>query len=272
MESIGARLKKVRLAKGLSLEDVYKKTHIHLNIIKAIEEDSILNIGPIYIRGFLKNYCQFLGEDPAQYITDYKESQAPVLSGARRKDRNPSLLKDASLNMASLLKPRLKVKVFAAIIVGIAAVILLFNLARALVINIAILLHQRRPAVTLVAPAPKHQEQSLPSRAKPALAMPILKDRQVRLPVTAASGVKLTIYAKDSCAIEVKTDGKVMFKGRLKKGRSESWSAKEKIELSLSNAGAVDLQVNSKHISSLGVKGQALKNILITRDSLITPR
>ena len=60
MESIGARLKKIRLEKGLTLEDAHKQTRIHLNILKAIEEDSLINISPIYIRGFLKNYFKFL--------------------------------------------------------------------------------------------------------------------------------------------------------------------------------------------------------------------
>jgi hypothetical protein len=59
-----------------------------------------------------------------------------------------------------------------------------------------------------------------------------------------------------------------MFQNILKKGRSESWQATNKIELSLSNAQAVELEVNGKRISSLGRKAQALKNILITKEGL----
>jgi transcriptional regulator with XRE-family HTH domain len=272
MESIGARLKNRRLAKGFTLEDAHKQTRIHISVLKAIEEDSLINISPIYIRGFLKNYCNFLGEDPVKYITDYKESQAPVVVTPRHEEKTASLLKDASLNLAAL-KPRLKVKVFAAIIIGIVSAIILFNLGKAAVVKINIFLHRSRPAAT-VATTKLGQKEQQAVAMKNRSALPALnpKQREIVLPVTTASGVKLTIYARDSCSVEVKSDGKVMFKGRLKKGRSESWPAKEKIELYLSNAGVVDLQINSKHISSLGAKGQALKNILITKDSLVVPR
>ncbi|MBI3991561.1 MAG: helix-turn-helix domain-containing protein, partial [Candidatus Omnitrophica bacterium] len=76
MESTGTKLKNLRLQKGLSLEDVHKKTKIHLNILKAIEEDSLVNFSPVYIKGFLKIYCKSLGVDPRDCISDYKENKA----------------------------------------------------------------------------------------------------------------------------------------------------------------------------------------------------
>lgn len=266
MESIGARLKKRRLEKGLTLEEAHKETHIHINILRAIEEDSLINISPIYMRGFLKNYCKYLGEDPVEYITDYKESQVPVLSKARKQPRQAGeLLKVASGTMLKL-KPRIKVRVFTAAIFGIAAAILLFHLGKVLIVKVSLFLHRpRRPAVaTVVRPAAE-------ARAHPVVP-PAASRHEIALPQTAAAGVKLTVYARENCFIEVRSDGKLMFKGRLKKGRSDSWPAKNKIELSVSNAAAVDLQINSKHIANLGTKGQPLRNILITKDSLVVPR
>ena len=54
----------------------------------------------------------------------------------------------------------------------------------------------------------------------------------------------------------------------LRRGRSESWSAKDKMELTLGSAGSVRLEVNGKLMPSLGRKGQVLKNIVITKDGL----
>ena len=90
--------------------------------------------------------------------------------------------------------------------------------------------------------------------------------------ITAPSSISLGMKAKDNCWVQVKADGKVVFQGVLKKGRFEHWQAKEKIELSLGNAGVVELEVNDKNIASLGRKGQVLKNILITRSGLSTTR
>lgn len=75
MESAGARLKKLRLERGFDLEEVQKKTKIHLNILRSIEEDNFINISPVYLKGFLKLYCQFLGVDPKDYLVDYKEAE-----------------------------------------------------------------------------------------------------------------------------------------------------------------------------------------------------
>jgi cytoskeletal protein RodZ len=41
IETAGARLKQLRLEKGISLEEVQKKTRIHLNVLRAIEGDSL---------------------------------------------------------------------------------------------------------------------------------------------------------------------------------------------------------------------------------------
>ena len=78
MQGCGAKLKKIRLEKGITLEEAHKKTKIHLDILKALEADSVVNLSPIYIKGFLKIYCNFLRVDPQDYISDYKESAATV--------------------------------------------------------------------------------------------------------------------------------------------------------------------------------------------------
>ena len=82
----------------------------------------------------------------------------------------------------------------------------------------------------------------------------------------------LTLHAKDNCFVQLKTDKKTVFQGILKKGRSESWSANERIDFSLGNAGVVELEVNGKFIPSLGRKGQALKNIVVTKEGLSIER
>ena len=74
IEPIGEKLKKIRQTKGLSLEEVHKKTKIHINILKAIEGESLTNLSPIYLKGFLKIYCNFLGLDPKECSLEQKET------------------------------------------------------------------------------------------------------------------------------------------------------------------------------------------------------
>ncbi len=255
MESVGAKLKSVRLQKGLSLEEVHKKTRIHLNILKAIEEDSLVNFSPVYIKGFLKIYCKFLGVDPRDCISDYKEPQAPISCVSDSKVKPAPSFKIPSLRLFSLRAMHIKPKVLAAAIIILIFIISLFNLGKFISL--------------------KARRMSKRTGEMPAV---VLSRAENRVPITKLSNspvvkiITLDIHARENCFIQVKSDGRVMFQNILKKGRFESWQAKDKIEISLGNAGVVELEVNGKRMSGLGRRGQALKNILITKEGLSIKR
>ncbi len=275
MESQGERFKKIRLEKGLSIEEVAKKTKIHLNILKAIEEDSLVNFNPVYIKGFLKIYCKFLGLDPKDYIADYKEARTkfePVSVVPRQKKAAPSLFKTASLKLTSFKLNMAIIKKALALVLVLVFLIGVFKLGKAISLKRA----SSRSADVGVAPsyraerkpgAARTQKQEGGQAASVGKDM-LLGQRQQADKVRAASGVRLTIRARETCLLQVKLDGKVFFYGRLTKGRSETWQAKEKIELLVGNAGVVELHVNDKFYSNLGKKGQTLRNIVITKDGL----
>ncbi len=251
MESAGAGLKKIRLEKGLSLEEAQKKTKIHLNILKAIEEDSLINFNPVYIKGFLKIYCKFLGVNPHDYIPDYKEPQRRTvgyMSDASEKLK-PSF-KIPSLKLLSLKALQIKPKIIFTIVLILVFTIGLFNLGRIISSKrISFSSKKKLPAVVsskVETKAAVTKIQSVPS----------------------GKIIRLDISAKDNCFIQVKSDGRVIFQNVLRKGRSESWQAENKIELSVGNAAAVELEVNGKRLPPLGRKGQSLKNILITKEGL----
>lgn len=270
MESIGARLKKIRLEKGFSLEDARKKTKIHLNILTAIEEDRLVNFSPIYIKGFLKIYCAFLGVSSEEYISGYKKEK--VSSAAADEKENKILPETHSALRHRETEERIaigqkkpflsadlwesvlaKAKVVLAALILCAAVVILFKLIAAAAAKLSLRPKKIKPAV------------SLPAKNRVSPAMTAQKE-------TLPTAIRLSIRAREDCWMQLKLDGKTAFQNVLKKGRSESWQAKEKIEFSLGNAGAVDLEVNGRLISNLGRRGQAVKNIVVTRDGLNVSR
>ncbi|MCX5713109.1 MAG: DUF4115 domain-containing protein [Candidatus Omnitrophica bacterium] len=256
MESIGQRLKKIRLEKGLSLEEANKKTNIHLTILKAIEDDSMINLNPIYIQGFIKIYCKYLGVDPQAFVPEHKVTQniAPK-----------RIVKETSEKVApALSKPPLKLP-FKQIVTAIVIIILLvalFKLGKFIAVRAAKFSAKRPRAVLVTKDASRTEARKTNSSGQQA--------HSEKIP---ASGViRLSIRAKDNCFIQVKCDGKTQFIGTLKKGRADSWKANEKIEFTLGNATAVEVEVNNRLISNLGRRGQTVKNITITKDGLTIPR
>lgn len=255
IETAGSRLKKIRQERGLSLEDVQKKTKIHLNVLRAIEGDSISNLSPIYLKGFIKIYCGFLGLDAKDLIgPSGGQPQKPALNatvgrpiGARIEKRS-SFIKDASIKLGAI-KPLVNLKkiiIFAAI-----AVIFIF-----LGINL----------IKFVSLRPKSRLE----KAKISMPVPVPKAeaKQAKINKDLTGGFTLGIFARGKSWISAKVDGRVVFHGVLARGRSETWQAREKVELSLGDAGAVELQVNDQRFANLGRHGQSLKNVVINKEGL----
>lgn len=289
METVGAKLRKIRLEKGYSLEDAHKKTKIHLNILKALEEDSLVDFSPIYIKGFLKIYCNFLQVNPKDFIFDYKDKEHAALKTVvpQQKEKKDvpqtPLVKQASIfNTTFVFVSRVfslilsKIKIIIIGIVILLMVIAVFKIGGGVVSKFKSMPKKTKISNVSVPPKTVKKIQEAPKTVVSGVSkkMPPLEvSVQSSVPKTpVATLIRLGIKAKDNCWIQVRADGKIIFQGVLKKGRFENWQAKEKIELSLGNAGVVELEVNGKHIASLGRKGQALKNILITRNGLSTTR
>jgi cytoskeletal protein RodZ len=266
MDSVGMRLKKIRLEKGLTLEEVHKKTRIHLNILNAIEEDSLINVSPIYMKGFLKIYCKFLGVDPRAYISNYKEVKMHV--SLKKPELKSSFIKSTSLRLRSW-RPSKKIKKILILgLTALIAIIILFNLAKAISTKIrqfsvkkkaAVLLQQKGVKKTQKLSRPKAEAKALSKEAE------VVPAKELK---PASSGIRLGILAHENCWVSLRIDGKLVLQRVLEKGRLESWQAKEKIELSVGNAGAVELDVDGRHFTNLGRKGQPRKNIIITKDGL----
>lgn len=266
-EPAGERLKKIRLQRGLSLEEVQKKTKIHLNILKAIEGESITNLNPVYLKGFLKIYCNFLGVDYKDYVSDYKESGLTPKTAPLEDIKVPKpILKNTAFSLKTF-KLNKKVKaVFLFILSIIVLWVLLFNLGK--FISSKRKSTARKQIGTVLTKAPIKEAKPVNQAVKKeAISLTSSKSQKEIF-----SQVTLVIRAKEKCWISLKTDGRIVFQRVLEKGRYESWKAKEKIEFSIGDASAVELQVNGQLFSKLGRKGQALKNITITKDGLKIPR
>ncbi len=255
IETAGSRLKKIRQERGLSLEDLQKKTKIHLNVLRAIEGDSISNLSPIYLKGFIKIYCVCLGLDAKDFIGPSEQRQKPALNATlgrpigTRVEKKTSFIKDASIKLGAI-KPLVNLKKI--IILVVSVIIIMF-----LGINLVKFISSRPKRSRL-----ERAKISMPVSAPKAL------DRQTKINKDLTQGFALGVFARGKSWISVKVDGKVVFHGVLARGRSETWQAKEKVELSLGDAGAIELQVNDQRFANLGRHGQPLKNIVINKEGL----
>jgi cytoskeletal protein RodZ len=69
MSELGTWLIRAREARGLTLEDAERDTRISRRYLQALEAEQFEVIpAPVYARGFLRSYSQYLGLDPQQVL------------------------------------------------------------------------------------------------------------------------------------------------------------------------------------------------------------
>ncbi len=283
MEAAGTRLKKIRLEKGLTLEEVQKKTKVHVNILKAIEGDSISNLNPIYLKGFIKIYCGFLGVDYREYMVEEKEAPAPVAQApVSLKTGHPSvqhahkeplaaaspILKNPQVQLGSNASGRRLKK----IIIGIAGILCLLLLAFG--INKFIFSKRKISVSAKPKAALKQAPKKEVKKAREVKNIPVAVSNAQPIPIkikkeALLSGIRLGLRTRESTWVMLKVDGRVVVQRKLEKGRGENYDGKDKIELSVGNGGAIELEVNGQVFSKLGRWGEPIKAVITKEEGLI---
>lgn len=93
--ALGQLLREAREKKGCSIRDVAEGTNMMVQMVEELEEENFNRIAaPIYGKGFIRLYSEFIGIDPAPLVDEYMslhaQSQKPTMnSAATRGDSFP---------------------------------------------------------------------------------------------------------------------------------------------------------------------------------------
>jgi cytoskeleton protein RodZ len=72
MASVGDHLRELRQRRGLSLEEISRATRVASRYLEALEADRFPALpAPVFTRGFIRAYCQALGEAPEEALALY---------------------------------------------------------------------------------------------------------------------------------------------------------------------------------------------------------
>ncbi len=127
MATLGEKLRNARLEKNVTQSKAAEDTRIKFQIIEGLEKDDFSRIAaPIYGRGFVKLYAEYLGLDPAPLVAEYMAKMNPAQAEPEppvrpvhkeRGSRRPSAMVKAfsvarARSKAALVRLREKVKPF----------------------------------------------------------------------------------------------------------------------------------------------------------------
>ena len=238
--TIGAKLKKARVDKGISLEEAHKSTKILPNVLEALEQDKLEHIfGKAYVRAFIKNYAGYLGLNAKEILHEYL-SKRPPESPAKPVLEQKLLLQKSNRKFSHI------------IIVVFAFISWLFVLSFT---TVKFVQHYKRPIAAKV-PESKEELPKAPAVIKSGL-IPIPKQRTLTLSVATSKDAWLKVIR----------DGELAFHGILPKKSKETWQAdKEMILSEIGKPEALSLNINGKDID---FSQQRLgRNILITHEGV----
>ncbi|MGH8479369.1 MAG: helix-turn-helix domain-containing protein [Gammaproteobacteria bacterium] len=81
--SLGARLRQAREARGIPIEGVAQRIRVPVAVLRAIEEDRLEGLAPIYLRGYVRAYARIVGLGEDSVLAELPSAETPVVVTAR---------------------------------------------------------------------------------------------------------------------------------------------------------------------------------------------
>lgn len=243
----GEELRRERLVREITLEEISAATRISVRLLTALEEGDLSRLpSPAFTRGFIRSYAGHIGIDPEEKVCGYMAALAEASAGT-----TPATVR--------VRRHFLRGRGAAAgtIVGGVTGVLLLLGL---------IARPERHPAPRqekVVSARSGHVELkhvAISNEPTPAV-------RQAE-PVSPAAAepnadplVSLLLEVNEDSWTKLEASGETLFAGLLRKGEVRKFEARGGFRLSLGNAGGVRVTVDGRALESLGRAGQVVRDL-----------
>ncbi len=278
-ETVGITLRNRRELLSLSITDIQENIHIREKYLFAMEEGRFDQLpSPVQTRGMLQIYAEFLNLDVDSILLKYADGLQ-----ARHLEKKRETVVQGKSKAKELSRTGLQLKKFFSIdLLVITALFLVFTGFVIWGANRIMGVNPTGPEVTKLpevsdvllatgSPTPQESptfeatlEETLESTQVEEESTPIFT------PLPNNNPINLVIIPRQQVWVQVTSDTRLVYEGRLLPGNAYDYSGNEQIEVLISNAGAVQVYFNEEDIGALGLSGQ-IADLIFTRSGLILP-
>ncbi|MCC5035863.1 DUF4115 domain-containing protein [Streptomyces sp. WAC 00631] len=238
--SVGRALQQARIDAGLTVDQVSTVTRVRNPIIHAIEQDDFSRCGgDVYARGHIRALARAVGVDAAVLVEQYDAEH-----GGRPQPTPAAPLFEAERIRPEPARPNWTAAMVAAIVAVVGFV------------GFTLFSGDDENGGTPVAGNTPESSPAKPGGGKPADPKPEPTDSAIAAAPADKVTVKLTAAEGSSWILAKNHNGKVLHQGVIKEGASKTFTDKERIDLILGNAGAVQLYVNGKEVKDEFAPGE----------------
>jgi len=240
MSSLGIRLREIRLAKGVSLDDIARSTRVGRRYLEAIETDSWGELpAPVFVKGFIRAYCESLDASPDEALGLYREASGEPV----KPERVQSAVHAPPSRRAGPL---------------IVSLVLFIALG-------ASLFALRIGLKTSPRPAPGDAGSVASSAPVPVTPVPAVPVQPTPIPAgePRPAGHRLLIRAVEPTWIRVQVDEGQVAEELLQVGAVREWTAARRFVLTVGNAGGLEVDLNGQRIPALGARGAVIQRLVL---------
>lgn len=263
MSGFGARLKRERELRGISLDEIATASKISTRLLQAIESENYSVLpGGVFNRGFIRSYARYLGLNEEDVINDYLQETHQQSEETRPV---PASAAAAAATPAASPAGRFPRALQALVIVGLAVLV-----------AAALYLKRHRPAA---GPVSQPVQQIQPATAVPPTdgapsvvvnefqPMPEPQSRVAPGPEAPPAAITLQLDFTAMTWAKVKLDGQLQQPTIYPTGQKVVFTAQKEIELIVGNAGGFTSTLNGKPARPFGAPGE-VRRIVITPDTI----
>ena len=240
--TFGEELRRERLIREVSLEEISAATKISVRLLTALEKSDLSRLpAPVFTRGFIRSYSRHLGLDPDEMVNAYLA------------DLTPDKAREAGSKRGGLRSRFLRGRRAAAstIVISVTAILLLLGL---------IARPTRRGSGSTPIAARSSAPYSFKNVSVSPGPAPVIRDEPALEPQKAA-GVSMVLEFEQDSWTEVSADGQTIFSGLSRRGTKQQFEARDGFRLTLGNAGGVRVTVDGRALEPLGGAGQVVRDL-----------
>lgn len=243
--SFGVELKRERLLREVSLEEISAATKISIRLLTALETGDLAKLpAPVFTRGFIRAYSLYLGLDPVEkintYLSETEPSAEPPATSAPTPRGGSRFLRGPRSRAGTILG-------------GVTAILLVLGLiARP---------EHRRDSVARLSRAALVEPVSFKNVAPSSEPTPLIREDAPPASPIPAAGVTLTLDFDEPSWVEISADGIKVFGGLVAAGTNRRFEARSEFRITLGNAGGVRVSIDGHPAARLGAPGEVVRDV-----------
>jgi cytoskeletal protein RodZ len=271
MGSLGVYLRELRSAKDVSLDEVTRATRVGRAHLEALEVEDLPSLpAPVFVKGFIRAYCEFLQTDPAEALSRYRD-----------------LIGERTHASPGPLEPRAAGVGRGPVFVSVILLLVLGGALFALNSGRSGSSHTTPPSplpgptapepvssAPATAPPPANAAPVAEPAATPAATAPTPVSTRVAAAPAAApaptearsAGQRLVVKATEPTWLRVQMDGTRSVEELLPAGATREWSAEKRFILTVGNAGGISLELNGRALPPIGAPGAVIRELVLPAD------